>query len=391
MHPSLTSEFSPPPPLEPIENMGRNQLCWCDSGEKWKKCHRDRHLQEPFPIGKLVQEIQAIRKRGVCLHVDARLNACADQPIRAHTVQRRGGISAIAEDGHVVSPKRGFEQLFKNKGEIVPDRIGVANASTFMGFCALHDNRLFAPIEQANFDLNEKAAFLLAYRAISYEFLTKQQALEGISVQRKIDMGKDFETQASIQQFLHIYKEGLMRGMQDLSYWKRMYDDGLASGSHSGIKHYAVKFRETLPFVCCGSFMPEVSFDGQQLQILSRATTDLDHVSLNISSMNGQTFVVFAWLERASGAAEHFVRSFSALPDASKANMCLHLACEHLENTYFRPSWWNSIDSESRQNLTERMRSGVSLAHERTRKAFVGARNILAESDLTSVVKPSDF
>lgn len=107
--------------------------------------------------------------------------------------------------------------------------------------------------------------------------------------------------------------------------------------------------------------------------------------------MNGQTFVVFAWLERASGAAEHFVRSFSALPDASKANMCLHLACEHLENTYFRPSWWNSIDSESRQNLTERMRSGVSVAHERTRKAFVGARNILAESDLTSVVKPSDF
>lgn len=371
--------------------MGRNEPCWCGSGEKWKRCHRDRHLQEPSPIGKLVQEMQAIHKRGVCLHVDAKLNACGDQPIRAHTVQRRGGLAAIAEDGHVISAKRGFERIFKNEGEIVPDRIGVAHASTFMGFCGFHDNSLFEPIEQANFALDEKAAFLLAYRAIAYEFLTKRQALDAISVKRKMDRGQDFETQISIQQYLHLYKEGLMRGMQDLSYWKRMYDDGLASGSYSGIKHYAIRFSGVLPFVCCGSFMPEVSFDGKQLQILTRATTDLDHVCVNISSMNGQTFVVFAWLDRPNGPAEDFVRSFSALPDASKANMCLHLACEQLENTYFRPSWWNSIGNESQQNLIERMRSGISLAYARTRNAFVGVRRILDESDITSVVRPSDF
>ena len=391
MHPSLTAEFNLPPRLEPKEKMERNEPCWCGSGEKWKRCHRDRHLQESSPIGKLIHEMQAIQKRGVCLHVDAKLSACADHPIRAHTVQRRGGLAAIAEDGHVISGKRGFEKIFKNEGEIVPERIGVAHASTFMGFCGFHDNSLFEPIEQANFDLDEKAAFLLAYRAIAYEFLTKRQALEAISVNRKMDKGKNFETQIGIQQYVHLYKEGLIRGMQDLSYWKRKYDEGLASGSYSGIKHYAIRFGEILPFVCCGSFMPEVSFEGKMVQILTRSKGGLDHVCMNISSMNGQTFVVLAWLDRPNGPAEDFVRSFSALPDASKANMCLHLACEHIENTYFRPSWWISIGNVNQLNLIERMRSGTAPLHARTHNAFLGVRKILDGSNITSVVRPNDF
>ena len=373
------------------EKMERNEPCWCGSGEKWKRCHRDRHLQEGVQIGKLVHEMQAIQKRGFCLHVDARKNTCDDPAIRAHTVQRRGGLTAIAENGHVVSGKRGFEKIFKNEGQIVPEPVGVAHASTFMGFCGVHDNSLFEPIEQTNFDLDEKAAFLLAYRAISYEVLTKKQAIEAIPLQRNMDKGKPFETQIFIQQYLHVYKEGLLRGMQDVQHWKRKYDDGLTSGLYSGIKHYAIKFDGILPFVCCGGFMPEVSLDGRQLQMLARSTDDLDHVCVNISSMNGQTFAVFAWLDSSEGPAEDFIRSFSDLPDISKANMCLHLACEHLENTYFKPSWWNSMGSESQQNLVERMRSGISLNHERTAGAFVGARKILDDNYVTDTLRPNYF
>ncbi len=27
--------------------LGRNALCWCGSGEKYKRCHLDRDRQEP--------------------------------------------------------------------------------------------------------------------------------------------------------------------------------------------------------------------------------------------------------------------------------------------------------------------------------------------------------
>ncbi|HFD33450.1 MAG TPA: hypothetical protein ENJ28_12180 [Gammaproteobacteria bacterium] len=32
--------------------LGRNEPCWCGSGIKWKKCHKDRQLQKEIPIVK---------------------------------------------------------------------------------------------------------------------------------------------------------------------------------------------------------------------------------------------------------------------------------------------------------------------------------------------------
>ncbi|AKS42557.1 SEC-C metal-binding domain-containing protein [Wenzhouxiangella marina] len=195
MIPLPNGKFSLPPPLEPKVKMGRNESCWCGSGKKWKVCHLDRHKQQEVPIGKVIHELHVANQRGLCLHPEAGASTCNNRPIRAHTIQRRGGLGAIAEGGHVISGKRGFEKIFKNEGRVVPDRIGLAHASTFMGFCGVHDNRLFEPIEQHHFELNDSAAFLLAYRAIAYEYLTKRNALATVEIQRNLDKGKSFGVQ----------------------------------------------------------------------------------------------------------------------------------------------------------------------------------------------------
>ena len=150
MHSSLTAEFHPPEPLLPRERMLVNEPCWCGSGKKWKKCHRDRERQEPIPIGKLIAEQRAEMLRGYCLHPQASANNCSGKIIRAHTVQRKGGLIAIAEDGHVISPKHGMEDIFRNDGKLVPRALGVREASTFAGFCSTHDDQLFSPIEKAS-------------------------------------------------------------------------------------------------------------------------------------------------------------------------------------------------------------------------------------------------
>ncbi len=331
------------------------------------------------------------QQRGLCLHPEAGATTCTNRPIKAHTIQRRGGLEAIAEGGHVISGKRGYEKIFKNEGRVVPDRIGLANASTFMGFCGLHDNSLFEPIEQHHFELDDSAAFLLGYRAIAYEYLTKKNALENVEIQRSLDKGKDFQTQVYIQEHLHLYRTGLIRGMQDLEYWKAEYDRRLISGDYSDIQHYALKFDGALPFVCCGGFQPEVSFDGRQLQILTRSTEELEPVCVNVSVMNQQTFLVFAWLGGGGGPAEDFVHSFYSLHDDAKANMGLHLAVEHIENTYFRPSWWESIGASHQRHLVERMRSGISPEHERTSEAFIGVDSILSGVPVITEVVPGDF
>src|SRR5690606_6181802 len=135
-------------------------------------------LQNEVPIGLLMNEMHDHQKEGMCLHPEASEVTCSTRIIRAHTIQKAGGLSAIAEKGHVISGKGGFENIFKNSGEIVPREIGIGPASTFMGFCSFHDNSLFEPIENHGFRLNAESAFLLAFRALAYEYLTKLNSIK---------------------------------------------------------------------------------------------------------------------------------------------------------------------------------------------------------------------
>jgi len=57
------------PELQPKDTMGRNEPCWCGSKIKWKKCHRDRHLQKSEPIGLLQNKIFMMKKEGKIIGV----------------------------------------------------------------------------------------------------------------------------------------------------------------------------------------------------------------------------------------------------------------------------------------------------------------------------------
>lgn len=386
MHPSLKAEFTPPPSLEPKLVMGRNEPCWCGSKKKWKHCHRDRHLQKEEPIGKLINQLLKARHKGYCLHPEASSSECSSKIIKAHTVQKGGGLGEIAENGHVISGKKAFEKIFKNDGSIIPEPVGIGTASTFMGFCGKHDNKLFEPIEQQSFVLNEKAAFLLSFRALSYEYLMKQNALETIEIQRAMDKGKDFETQKAIQHHLHIHKAGLLRGMRDIEQWKSTYDAKFLAGDFSSIPHYALGFDGVLPLVCCGGFHPEVDLNGEKLQIITRGNAEMEHVCLNVSAMGNKTFAAFGWNGANGGPAQQFAESFSEIPTLEKANALLHVAVEQLENTYFKPSWWQGISESDRAHLVKRMQNGIGFNSLRPENTYKNLRKIMGEVPVSNEV-----
>ncbi len=333
--------------------------CWCGSGKKWKWCHQNREQQKPVPIGKLLAEQRAEMVRGYCLHPSASPETCSPKIIRAHTVQRQGGLAAIAEDGHVISPKLGFEDIFRNDGKIVPRLHGVRDASTFMGFCGIHDDALFAPIEKGSFTLDSEAAFLLSFRAICYELYTKDASLRFVEIQRELDRGAPFETQCAIQQDLHFYREGIKRGLSDLETWKGQYDQAYRTGDLGNFSFAGVLFADTLPLVACGAFYPEFGFDGKRLQIITRGEYIFEHVCFNLTVVAGKSVAVLGWTGAPDGPSELFCISFQGLPKDVMANAVFHLACEQLENTYFRPSWWNIQTDAAREHLIQRFRSGI--------------------------------
>ncbi len=79
--------------------------CWCRSGLKYKKCHLNRELQTPVNIFEVEAKLVAQLRVGYCSHPDPISDPCSGTITKAHTIQKKGGIAAIAEAGHDLTVK----------------------------------------------------------------------------------------------------------------------------------------------------------------------------------------------------------------------------------------------------------------------------------------------
>lgn len=68
---------------------------------------------------------------------------------------------------------------------------------------------------------------------------------------------------------------------------------------------------------------------------------------------------MFTWLGSSGGAAEAFVKSFSVLPEEDKAVAVARTCFVHTENTHLRPSWWASLTTPQREDISRLMHLGL--------------------------------
>ena len=341
-------ELPAPKPLLPKEKMGRNELCWCRSGRKWKNCHRDRGKERAQNVNQLLNLIRQEQHRGHCAHPEASKEMCSGKVTGTHTIQKEGGLRAIAEDGHVISIKKAAFGIPKNEGEIVPVLEGINRASIFPGFCNNHD-ATFRPAEQSTVSLGPEVAFLLSYRAIVYERFIKEAALRSIEVLRQeADKGLPFSEQINIQDLLYHQEFGIKQGLEDLKACNAMFDSAYRA-SLFGFTFVAVEFSIVLPVVSCGAFHPDFDLYGEALQPLSPATR-LDQLAVNLTVLNDRSVLLLGWVG-SGGSAKSFASSYARLPRQDKANTAVRLAIEYGENTYARPSWWNNLPRTVRDQV----------------------------------------
>jgi hypothetical protein len=228
-----------------------------------------------------------------------------------------------------------------------------------MGFCGAHDDQLFSPIEKSPLILSKESAFLLSFRAICYERFMKDAWLRVIEIQREADRGDPFNVQCAKQQFLHIMRESTKQGLQGMKRLKAQYDTAFVNKNYDDFSFYGVTFSTTLPIVACGTFYPEFDFRGNPLQDLARGDFFYEHVSFNLTIVRNRSVAVLGWTRSTHSAAKQFIQSFQALPKETMANAAFFLVCEHLENIYFRPSWWEAQSEETKAHLIARFRSGL--------------------------------
>ena len=117
--------------------IGRNEKCWCNSGKKFKHCHYGRENETPISKGEAIGYTQKNSLRKCCYVPDSLKHECSKRIINAHTVSKSGSLKEIAdESNHVLGLKISLPNIIKNEGKLIPEKIGINQASTFKGFCS---------------------------------------------------------------------------------------------------------------------------------------------------------------------------------------------------------------------------------------------------------------
>jgi SEC-C motif len=370
--------------LSPKVKMGRNELCWCNSGAKWKKCHNLRASQKPDTVTRLLHEFDSQKKFGLCLHPDAPTE-CDKKIVRAHTIQKSGSLAVIAENGHVYSgrnsrPSKGSQTLSDDL-----TLIGVTNASTFKGFCSRHDNETFRPADTASV-ITKEVAFLMSYRALAYEVYEKMIAVPTMEALRnRIDRGLNFEEQSRAQTEFDLGLQGFRAGLNEHQWHKAAYEKLLVGSWETKFHGFIIELDGIMPIVSSGTFFPEFDFLGNKLQSINSEIGTLSLMAFNIVVIARKTVAVFGWDKDPTGANRKFINSIKNIINIKISDAILRFCFEICDNIFVRPSWWLELDLDKRKDLLNRLRENTPGSH-LSSGLIVGANRYVSDS-MTGIFK----
>jgi len=334
--------------------LGRNERCWCRSGKKYKRCHLDRDKASPLRRQDALEAFRKVQSNQYCLHPEARPDNCSSEIVQAHTIQRNGGLSRIARDGHVYSCLRHTRSPFAALDVTKrPNVVGLKQASTFTGFCGYHDDVTFAPLEKRPFEGNDEQIFLLAYRVLCLELFLKRADMESTPAKRELDRGLAVEDQRVLQWIVSAHAQGVGKAIDELEALKAVHDEMLLNEDYSSLRSYVVFFDQSPDFLCSGIHQPDIDFRGDRIQRLGNLAKSAEGAHFSMISTDTGSAAVFSWLRRYS-LCDGFVSTLDDLPDSAVPHAVVRYAFEYFENTYMSPDWWDSLDDSTHAVLMER-------------------------------------
>ena len=340
--------------------LGRNDPCWCGSGEKFKRCHLNRESEKPVAAWDAAREFRRAFAAKTCLAPEGWRSDCSKTVARAHTVPRAGSLSHIEREGHVYSFVPSLENLKTHHGVCFPELRGIKLASTFTGFCSKHDDAIFAAIEKQPFSATPEQCFLLGYRALAREVFTKQADASLIDLRRSMDRGKPLDAQLDIQTKNFLYEIGVRAGLRDNAHFKSIYDEILQTQDFSEVRYYVIEVAGAPDVMCSAAVFPEQDFNGLELQDIGDITTTPDLLSFTSFFGRNAGAIVFAWTADSDRTCERLIESLHAIDDTHVTAVLLRLFFEHCENVHMRPDWWEGLKDSSRQALVRRMAASAN-------------------------------
>ena len=328
----------------PTTKLGRNDKCWCGSGRKYKRCHLNRGSQPKPEMQEVLERFTKIYDQGRCLHPNAGTQACSGEFISAHTIQRSGGLSLVAREGHVYNVLKHGKLMDGSRWDLdgPPAKVGIKQASTFRGFCSRHDNELFSPIEKEPFEGTVEQVALLGYRAICYELFMKECMLKVDSATREMDKGEPIGFQEILQEALSIRDSGARKAVEELQDIKRHYDEVISQRRFTELGYYLVTFGSTPDVMCSGVAQVTHDFRGCEIARLGNLKVPANWLTFSLVATDEGGAAVFSWPQNHT-KSEWVLRTLEELSDEDLPHAIIRFGFEYFENTYFNPNWWDAL------------------------------------------------
>ncbi|WP_054312004.1 hypothetical protein [Mesorhizobium sp. 1M-11] len=269
-------------------------------------------------------------------------------------------MNRIARDGHVYAFIPTIENLNKNAGKLDPVLVGVHSASTFTGFCSVHDDAIFAPVEKLSFTASAEQCFLLGYRAMARERYTKESSVRMSSIRRLADRGKGVDRQIEVQMLNQLFEYGLAAGVEDTIAQMEGYSSRLMTGDYGDVRAYVIETVDPPPVMCSAGWLPSSDFDGNELQDIA-APKRL--AAMTVTSMWGGTkgAIVFQWFAQDDDVCRRFIGSLDRVDSAGIGAALVRLMFEHFENVHISPDWWEGLPELTKSSLIHRMARSANM------------------------------
>jgi len=296
------------------------------------------------------RELKRQSQRGRCLHY-SNGDRC-NEIVSAHSIQKGGQLSLIAEEGHVYRLSADWSILQKTKGVPELKRTGVNRASTFVGFCKHHDNELFEPID--NFPLRpaREQIALYAYRSLCREYFVKENAVE-VLTKMKDHPGLDEPS----RDFLAASQVGHSLGFAGLKHHKSIFDAALSGSAFEQFEFTYFTSKSLCPVQLSGLLYPDYDFEGNQLQELGCHEKPLDLIAFFTAPIDDGWAFAFGWHVSSNRTCIPFMQSLArkAASGEKIEDALLRFTLSCCENHAVRISWWDGLHEALRAAAIERM------------------------------------
>jgi len=294
--------------------------------------------------------------RKVCLAPKTLIPQCSGEIVKAHTIPKSVSLKRIARDGHVYGFSPSLAGIAKSTDrKIRPQLIGINEASTFSGFCRIHDDCLFAPLEKVDFIGTPEQCFLLGYRSLSRDLYCKEAQIASLEFAYDLYDKTILQDDPVFQTVKSATSSGHQAASMDNIHFKTAQDNILTSRDFDKVSALVIEFEKAPSVMCSSSVYPYKDWEGNVIQHIAdlSKTPEIIHATSFCTGSCGA--VVFSWLKDNDAVCLKFIKGLVSLPEDQLTDGIIRFIFSYSENVFMEPNWWEGLSENSRHALIQRL------------------------------------